>query len=73
MSSTRASTTTALVRLQWLQIRLVRLMPGADPAHIQAGGDWHRIEQPASRVKVPIECPGKDRPAEKIKVAKAAR
>ncbi len=33
---------------------LSRPMPGADPAHIQAGGDWHRIASKLrdSRVKV---------------------
>ncbi len=53
---------------------LARPMPGADPAHIQAGGDWHRIAAKLrdSRVKVADQrAPGKAAPVEKTKVAKA--
>ncbi len=55
---------------------LVRPMPGADPAHIQAGGDWHRIAAKLrdGRVKVAEEAaPARRQKADKIKVAKAAR
>ena len=59
---------------------LSRPMPGADPAHIQAGGDWHRIASKLrdGRVKVAEQDPpGKGRTADKTKgdrtkVAKAA-
>src|SRR5262249_46934659 len=58
---------------------LSRPMPGADPAHIQAGGDWHRIAAKlrGDRVKVAEQDPpGKDRierktKGDKTKVAKA--
>ncbi len=53
---------------------LARPMPGADPAHIQAGGDWHRIAAKLrdSRVKLADQrAPGKAAPADKTKVAKA--
>jgi hypothetical protein len=55
---------------------LARPMPGADPAHIQAGGDWHRIAAKFrdSRVKVADQrAPGKTAPVEKTRVAKAGR
>jgi hypothetical protein len=54
---------------------LRRPMPGADPAHIQAGGSWQNIAVAlrSTRVKLAGNAPGKETPVAKTKVAKNAQ
>jgi hypothetical protein len=53
---------------------LRRPMPGYDPAHIQAGGDWHQIAQSlrADRTRVAEKAKRPDTAAVKTKSSKAA-
>ncbi len=67
---------------QWLDAHgakygLHRPMPGADPAHIQQRGDWHKIAVTLRETRVGVAdataARGKDKAAGRTKVARASR